>query len=203
MPRNIKPVFNEEEFDVPDVKEILQETNIQPSFEGTIERANAAQTNSDAVNALNKSTDELSTTNTRIFSFTHEISVLTTLVSTVIPALKAACKIEFADDAKKRLQDESERQVRSLMDELDKHFQGYLKQLHNQQKRISLSPIAFYCLAAVFFCQSIFFGVMVFANFYLWQDSRIWTLIITVLVMCILVISAIVFVNNRFSKDDR
>ncbi len=95
------------------MKEIVQETNIQPSFEGTIERAKAAQTNNDADNAINKSTDELSITNTRIFSFTHELSVLITLLLSVILALKAVCKIEFKDDAQKRLQTEIERHIRS------------------------------------------------------------------------------------------
>lgn len=152
------------------------------------------QRNNALANEFRDLKPEISRAYNCLCNLVEKSGVLSETMLGLLDLLKTALPVRLSDTDKKALQDELHSIADNAVSKIRKERKRMENDIRRNDKRISLSPVTFWCMVALLILLSAFFAVVVFANVKLLHSGILTEMVIIYLIMTVIVLAIIRYV---------
>lgn len=153
-----------------------------PLEDATLRQQRLMERNNDMVSEFRELKPEVIRTHTLLETMNKNTGALSGTMMNLLDLLKSSFPVHFSPEEKEKLQQELDGIADRLIDNIRRECNQVTHRIHQNEKRISLSPVCFWTMIAAIIILSLFFILVIFANIEIIHNRLLSKLIILFMV---------------------
>ncbi len=153
-----------------------------PLEDATLRQQRLMERNNDMASEFRELKPEIIRTHTLLETMNKNTGALSGTMMNLLDLLKSSFPVRFSQEEKAKLQQELDGIADRLIENIRRECNQVTHKIHQNEKRISLSPVCFWTMIAAIIILSLFFILVIFANIEIIHNRLLSKLIILFMV---------------------
>ena len=171
-----------------------------PLENATLRQMRLMERNNDMASEFRELKPEIARTHALLETMNKNTGALAGTMMNLLDLLKSSFPIRFSLEEKAKLQHELDGIADKMIYNIRKECNQVTHRIHQNEKRISLSPVCFWTMIAAIIILSLFFILVIFANIEIIHNQLLSKLIILFVVFCGITFCVISYAYYKYKQ---